>query len=339
MVIGLDFSRRLKQIKDEWSDNSRQVEHIREMNLRAERYQVYIEECVKECPERPWTLFEGKVLTAWQCLQGEMASDGDFGYSLFRAVRSSNREYKYVGKIPMGELLKYLEHFVDVVLIPLGFPLSMEGYPHVTIIGYRPGGREPYYGVRLWTGVTTLGHHIQQLWYPNGVKEIPNDPHDFDLTPITLAYIHMGDGNAVHKTGVVSLSLEAFNLHSIENLERQLYNKYGIRTGRSYLRTKVGAGIIMTVNDQANIKRFNDVIGPYVIDPYRYKIRDPYARESLAQKEAHMTLTEREEARSKRTAYTQRWRARKRDYEAHEDVRLRLSSISDLRRKLFNLKE
>jgi len=74
----------------------------------------------------------------------------------------------------------------------------------------------------VWTMMRTL-------WYPNGIKIIPKD---IKITPLTLAYLMMGDGsctkmNSRTKKYRISISTECFTLDDINSLKSDI-EKLGI---------------------------------------------------------------------------------------------------------------
>lgn len=138
--------------------------------------------------------------------------------------------------------------------------------------------KEPYkgrshYKCGLSTRVSSFATSQHPRWYPDGRKEVPDD---LALTPISLAYWFMGDGCSYRKknaAGVdISLCTQGFDECSIERLESQL-TELNLCTGRGHRSNTVkGSGIIIFIR-YASANNFMNLIDPYVVEPYRYKIK------------------------------------------------------------------
>lgn len=175
-------------------------------------------------------------------------------------------------QIPIRDLLEFLQLFVVEVLKPLKIgPLS--GYPKVeSRIGKSKRGKWVP-GVRLITQIHELNTELHHKYYIDGKKIIPKD---LVLTDVFLAWFFMFDGtsawNGTGGPGVgVKLCTDGFDLHSVEVLEKQLH-KFDIGTGRHCAEVESGAGIEIKILEDS-VDHFMGVIDPYVIPPYRYKVK------------------------------------------------------------------
>lgn len=174
--------------------------------------------------------------------------------------------------IPIEDLLKFLHRFVAEVLGPLGIELC-DGHPRIElhITKSKDGGWLP--GVLLTTRNSEFLTRLHHEYYPDGSKIIPES---FVLTGVFLAWFFMFDGismwNGTGGPGVyVRLCTHGFDLRSVELFEEQLH-KIGINTGRTYVSVEKGAGIMITIL-AGSTDHFMKIIDPYVITPYRYKIK------------------------------------------------------------------
>lgn len=138
---------------------------------------------------------------------------------------------------------------------------------------------KPYKYVDLRSNVSVWLSEQRQRWYPDGTKEVPED---FKFTPLSLANEFMGDGtsswnNNNPESGVtVELCTQGFNPVSIGRLERQLEGLGISHLSRLDYSTAKGStrhfaiGIIIL---GASTELFMDVVEPYILPSYRYKIK------------------------------------------------------------------
>lgn len=169
------------------------------------------------------------------------------------------------------ELLGYLKVVKDA-LVSLGIEISNE-FPKT----YDSVSRgKPYTRCILSSHSSDFLTEQHRRWYLNKRKMVPLD---LELNPITLAHWFMGDGNSArdkrdgHDTSVqASLATLGFEEESVTLLEAGLHH-LRINTGRKYdNRVKSGAGIQINIL-QLSINDFMHMIDPYIIEPYRYKVK------------------------------------------------------------------
>lgn len=163
--------------------------------------------------------------------------------------------------------LAYLEQ-VARALNSLGIQVR-DGYPKLC---HTVSRGKPYTKCDL----PTLSHPLlaseHTRWYNTGKKEVPPDLY---LTPLSLSHWFMNDGSSSFTKWVavyVSLSTYCFSISSIETLERELdYLGIGSFRGRDK-RVVSGSGIRLFVR-QASVNRFMDIVEPYVVEPFKYKVK------------------------------------------------------------------
>jgi len=110
-------------------------------------------------------------------------------------------------------------------------------------------------------------------WYRDKGKVVPSDVR---VSPVTLAHWFMGDGSSTQDkrcvTVGVTLQTHCFTEDSISILEDRLLN-CGIKTGRVTCKfVKSGAGIAISIL-QESVNQFMNMVCPYVVEPYLYKIK------------------------------------------------------------------
>jgi len=132
-------------------------------------------------------------------------------------------------------------------------------------------GKE-YTFAELTTKACSVMTEYQDVWYPNGKKEVPED---FIFTPISMSGEYMGDGSSRNdRTCVdVRLSTESYSEHSIVILENALRGLGIFHTSRATnKRVKSGSGTaIMVLQDDVN--RFMDIVEPNILPSFMYKIK------------------------------------------------------------------
>lgn len=213
---------------------------------------------------------------AEEVLDGVMLGDGGLvarGGSAYFDAALSCRD----GRIPVSGLLEYLQHLKDECFDVLSVE-AREGHPvireRVRTSGIHVG--ETYECASLATktsAVLALYHH---RWYNGGrYKEVPVD---LVLTPISLAHWFMGDGTSCraqhYPTVYCEFSTQGFRICGIEVLEDQLRQSGITHIGRKlrYGPAVRGSGVKITIL-QDSLDDFMDLVDPYVIEPYRYKVK------------------------------------------------------------------
>lgn len=177
------------------------------------------------------------------------------------------------------EHLDWLYH-VGVALGRLGV-IVCPGYPKLKYPSrVYPDGSTRKAVYRLTTRTSEFLKLQRGRWYPDDVKEVPED---LLLTPATLANWFVGDGGSDRDkrqpiTVYVRLATHSFNEHSVRILGRQL-QELRIRTGKPtrYNNVASGSGLRMRIS-QGSVDHFMSLVGPYIqenlpsyLDKIKYK--------------------------------------------------------------------
>lgn len=198
--------------------------------------------------------------TARSMLDGVLLSDGSFARS-----HESNKCY-FVMNLSGKEHMDWLWS-VREALVALGVEVA-EGYPKAHPAISR-GKR--YIRCTLASASSELLSVEASVWYRGGVKIVPAK---IRLNEVSLANWFMGDGNSYLSDGLAQIQLctQGFGIASIEALEDALHN-LGFGVGRAlYKKVKTGSGIGITVR-KGDTDRFFDMVEPFVVPSYRYKIK------------------------------------------------------------------
>lgn len=208
---------------------------------------------------------------ALQIFDGVMLSDGTLCLS---SARSTNPGFKLA--------LSGWNHldWISCVQSALG-TLNISSKVH-TSLSRSKGKAYEYCQVRSNTSLFLTQQ--KRRWYPNGIKEVPID---LCLTPISLAHWFMGDGSSTwnnfnHDAGVTAdFATQNFSPYSIDRLEHQLellglthlsrrdYSK------RSSSKENFAVGIVVL---GASLEPLMDLVEPYILPSYKYKIKRPGGR-------------------------------------------------------------
>lgn len=201
------------------------------------------------------------VTEAAEVFDGAMLSDA----GLLRPWVNAYLQIAVSGKVHLDWLNR-----IKLALALLGVSMAPK-YPEVRSRTYKGA---PYDYCLLSTRVSEFLTKQYERWYVGGVKQVPPD---LALTPAVLGNWFVGDGSSSrHKLEmnavVVTLQTQAFNPEGIGLLEALLYS-LEIDTGRMHdKRVKKGSGVIISVN-QASVNHFMDIVEPFMVDSYMYKIK------------------------------------------------------------------
>jgi len=206
---------------------------------------------------------------ALELFDGVMLSDGSLCLPLHRRSAHFQMNLSSIrGKLKAEDLLGFLAHVAEALkVIGVGIsprsPKECWGTDHA-------GSRYSYFRLCTLSSPFLTAEH--RRWYPTEVKEVPRD---LVLTPISLAYWFMGDGKYRRYDCTASseeLSTVGFNIQSIGLLEGQLHNLGILDTSRwHYQHVRKGAGIAIAVL-QASSNKFMELVRPYIVTPYHYKL-------------------------------------------------------------------
>ena len=103
------------------------------------------------------------------------------------------------------------------------------------------------------------------------------DLGELELTPVTLANLFTGDGSSSWRPDgrgvVMSLCVQNFSIEDVSRIQEQLSNK-GIKVMPNCRR-------VLTTADTASILTLMDIVEPYIVPSYRYKIKRPRGKGEL----------------------------------------------------------
>lgn len=135
-------------------------------------------------------------------------------------------------------------------------------------------------GNQIWLSTLTdkIFTKLRKRWYVNGIKIVP---FDLILTPKTIAFWYMGDGNSYWVSGNhdkkvnITFSVEGFDTESINHLKTKL---------QSFLQTKINIHRskkkyqIIRISKSFDVDLFFRMIQNYVLPSFSYKIKFPLVR-------------------------------------------------------------
>ena len=213
---------------------------------------------------------------AMQVFDGVMLGDGGLEPPTRRRIRKGGNSFfclSQLGKQHIDWLWQ-----VRKALELLSFSFT-DNYP--CIYHARSHGR-PYTFCCLKSRRTSIATEQRERWYPQGIKEVPED---IVLTPIVLANWFMGGGgtswwpcgNLVY----LCLSPASFSLKSIEVLELRL-EEVGLGGMRRTAdrRVKRGSGINLVTSSTELITKFINTIEPFIVPSFQYKLKKPWLRKN-----------------------------------------------------------
>ena len=111
-------------------------------------------------------------------------------------------------------------------------------------------------------------------WYPNGIKIVPRD---LKLNAVVIAFWMQGDGDSGRngKDGnsvTANFSTNSFTFDEVNFLRDQL-RELGIE---SNLKLKRGKEPLISVSKASEVKKLMDMIRPFMLDCFQYKLQDPH---------------------------------------------------------------
>lgn len=129
---------------------------------------------------------------------------------------------------------------------------------------------------RLRTNYYSVFGRLWNIWYPSGIKIVPKT---IKLTPKSLAYLFMGDGSStkVRNSVVVYIATQGFDDESVIFLKNKLMSDLGINIKYNRCKTtkKKGCGLILRLSEKNEVVKFMNLIKPYILKTFDYKIKYP----------------------------------------------------------------
>jgi hypothetical protein len=118
-----------------------------------------------------------------------------------------------------------------------------------------------YYGTYFYTRVSPVFTELHKLWYPNGIKCVPQN---IKLTPLTMLIWFLDDGWVnIKKTGSIQLGLatDGFLKTEVEYLAKLLYERYeeyyGVHDNGN--KNPAGRGWIIQTNGRGAMAIIKDI--------------------------------------------------------------------------------
>lgn len=201
------------------------------------------------------TWFHPRLLTD-EILVGLLLSDG----SLLKPKNEfQNSQFQLSQSIKNRELIDYVEKYLNEIGI------STYKKTYVRKLGET---------VNLNTERHPLFTELRRIWYPNDMKTVPDS---VKLTPKSIAYWFMGDGNSTwykrgNKKVHLSIATDGFDTNSVISLQGDLHNigidmhlRFRVGNTRPYLETKKAEFVY----------KFMNVVKPYMLSCFYYKVKFP----------------------------------------------------------------
>lgn len=214
---------------------------------------------------------------AWQVFDGVVLSDGSI----------SPQPSRFMMSLVGLDHVDWLER-IKTALITLGVPVPFR-YPTASWV---PAKQK--YRIYLNSRLCPLMDEQRSRWYPDGTKEAPGD---LAFGPEGLANELMGDGSSAWARGnpdfgtYVVLCTQGFNLSSVGIVEDKLKQLGLFYLSRSHRLVRRGAGIVIVVTG-TSASRLADLVEPYILPSYLYKVKKPGTRARTYWRELKSRLTE-----------------------------------------------
>jgi len=208
-----------------------------------------------------------------EVLDGLMLGDGNLRLDHINArfrIGKSGEEY-----------MDYLRH-ISEILQEAGVNVS-PGYPKVSQKLDARGNRYAYCFLTTLSS-PPLTYHFWRWYMPNTYTRKFNKviPWDLKLSPISIAYWFMDDGSTSWSKGPnnrVNLTLASDSFTRFENDRLQEHLKrVGITLGVQS--NSIGGWHLASMNI-SRINEFLDIVEPYILPCYRYKVKRPWYLSSL----------------------------------------------------------
>jgi hypothetical protein len=211
---------------------------------------------------------------ALQIFDGVMLSDGTL-------VRGSTNSVNYILKVSSSGT----EHEDWLLLIRDALAVLDIGSSPISLIHSTSRGK-PYSFLQLRSRLSEWLSAQRQLWYPLGIKIVPES---LILAPLTTAVWFMGDGSSIWSpTGrcvIASFATHGFSEKDVEHLESQL-RELGVVdlcrndvTNSPKTERQFSSGI--TLQATRSVSALMNMMEPFILPSFSYKIKHPTTKERL----------------------------------------------------------
>ena len=124
------------------------------------------------------------------------------------------------------------------------------------------------YGIGFFTRSLNCFTELYSLFYPEGVKVIPQNIYDL-LTPVALAHIIMGDGNALHHGLIICTN--CYSIQDVVRLMNVLIVRYRLEC--TITRKKKNQKVeFMIYIKQKSLSSLLAIVKPYYLSAMLYKL-------------------------------------------------------------------
>ena len=150
--------------------------------------------------------------------------------------------------------------------------------PRVTT-GIRAGNR--LYALQFFTRSMPCFTKLYYLFYPNGVKIIPEDIYNM-LTPVALAHIIMGDGTA--REYGLEICTNSYSLEDVVRLMNVLMIRYRLKCSLRLKKRQNNKIEYMIYISQSSMPSLLNIVSPYMHSSMLYKLKSSLSNPSNRQK-------------------------------------------------------
>lgn len=200
------------------------------------------------------------VLKNDEIINGVLLSDG----GIHKPNTVNSNACLNVAQIPeRGEFLTFIEKHIQ----DLGFNTHIHS-------SLQTGSKT--FISRLSSSAHVSWTELRKYWYPEGKKIIPSD---LKLTPKTIAWWFMGDGTCFwgdkEKTrSRIQLATQCFTFDEVLIVKRKLLDLGITHIAINHEYDKPDMPII-DISTQINVKKFLEIVEPFILPAFRYKIKIP----------------------------------------------------------------
>ena len=125
---------------------------------------------------------------------------------------------------------------------------------------------------RFVTKIDPIFKEFHNIFYINGIKQVPKEIDQLMNTPESLAVYFMDDGTCDKRAGTLRFETQSYNFESIENIRQCLKMNFNIQT--QIHQSGVGRGLRLYVNKTEALK-LRKLIESYLVKSMQYKLPCP----------------------------------------------------------------
>jgi len=125
-----------------------------------------------------------------------------------------------------------------------------------------------HYALGLFTRSLTCFIELHSLFYLKGVKVIPQNIYDL-LTPVALAHLIMGDGNALHHGLIICTN--SYSIQDVVKLMNVLMIRYGLECTMTLKKQNQKVEYMIYIR-QNSMSLLRSIVKPYLCSSMLYKL-------------------------------------------------------------------